>query len=478
MNSLLTPDANSWPGDIPSRPLKLAVVREEFVALTKDPLIAMVLNQLFYWTLRVKDFDLLLEEEKTSNPECNVPFRHGWIYKTAKELINETMLCVSKTTMYRYLNFLIQGGWLDERTNQSYKWDKTTQYRVNLRKLQEDLFNLGYTLPGFSLPPKENTKDLLKPAETSNAQNEPSRVQTEPSKAQIDASKVKNCTFLYLNRDYPEIKSKDHTQGAYEFSSHEFNSFEGDSNSIPHQMIEIWKNHIGQEVIHLSSERSRQLTCLLQLYFQNDPFEWESFCKRIQESPFLMGQGANKWHINFDWILIKGNLLKVLEGNYDKPEWVEQRKETEFRKTQEDEKKAILDTIEDPIWRGWCTQLKEQLSLSEFKAISNAAFSEFDGRLVWVESEDKATLNKIEDLWLKLSPAVERTFPKVRAIRTKLKEGINPKTSPLACLDITLDNINIPFQISSVKGEKTPSFPIDNDGKPSLLFNNRKEIAC
>ncbi|MGC8483798.1 MAG: hypothetical protein ACP5OE_09170, partial [Thermodesulfobium sp.] len=50
------------------RALKVSIVREEFVELTGDPLVAIVLNQLFYWTQRVKDFDLLLEEERTFNP--------------------------------------------------------------------------------------------------------------------------------------------------------------------------------------------------------------------------------------------------------------------------------------------------------------------------------------------------------------------------------------------------------------------------
>ena len=96
---------------------KAVVLREEFVALTQDPLVAIVLNQLLYWTQRVKDFDLFLKEEQFFNPECNASPRHGWLYKTAKDLVEETMICVDRTTMRRYLKELIARGWVEQRVN-------------------------------------------------------------------------------------------------------------------------------------------------------------------------------------------------------------------------------------------------------------------------------------------------------------------------------------------------------------------------
>ncbi len=126
---------------------QVAVIRKEFVALTGDPFSAVILNQLMYWTQRVRDFDLLLKEERTFRPDCNVPPRHGWIYKTAHDLIEETMLGISHPTMRKCLKVLIDRGWIDERAHPIDKWNKTTQYRVNLRKLQEDLMAIGRNLP-------------------------------------------------------------------------------------------------------------------------------------------------------------------------------------------------------------------------------------------------------------------------------------------------------------------------------------------
>lgn len=415
-----SPREDVWEEDRPSRPLKVAVIREEFVALTGDPFIAVILNQLLYWTQRVKDFDLLLEEERTFNQECNVLPRHGWIYKSAEDLIEETMLRVSRVTMRRYLSHLVEEGWVDEKTNPRNKWDKTTQYRVNLRKLQEALFALGYDLAGFpsrELSFKKNRIDPLKTAETPMLQNEPSMVQNEASKHHFEPSNVQKCSFIYLNRDYSENINRDHTQCAREISEY---------------MIEFWKKHVGQEVLHLTLDRKRQLKALLGRCFKNDLQEWEKFCERIKASPFLMGQGLNKWHVTFDWILLENNALKVLEGNFDSPESL-QKKQTEMSQASRAQtKKEILKSIKDPIWREWCGQLSESNPISPFELeeLSGAKFMEFDGRLVWLRCPDQKTLNRIESVCLKLLTIVQRQFPKARNIRTQLEEENNEVCPP------------------------------------------------
>nr|MBP9692756.1 hypothetical protein [Alphaproteobacteria bacterium] len=129
---------------------QVSVIRREFFALTGDPFSAVVLNQLLYWTLRVKDFELYLKEERTRDKGLG-PFQCGWIYKTASELSEETMLGISKTTMRKCLKLLIDQGWIEERENTLEKWKKTTQYRVNIRKLQSDLAAIRRQLPGIYL---------------------------------------------------------------------------------------------------------------------------------------------------------------------------------------------------------------------------------------------------------------------------------------------------------------------------------------
>ncbi|MBY0500428.1 MAG: hypothetical protein K2P93_00295 [Alphaproteobacteria bacterium] len=135
---------------------EVSLIRKEFVELTGDHFSAVILNQLLYWTLRIKDFDLFLEEERVlashiikneRSSEQERDFSHGWIYKTAHDLIEETMLGVSHPTMRKYLKLLVDQGWINERPHPLDKWKKTIQYRINVRRLQEDLIAIGRHLP-------------------------------------------------------------------------------------------------------------------------------------------------------------------------------------------------------------------------------------------------------------------------------------------------------------------------------------------
>ncbi|MDQ4711744.1 hypothetical protein ACFVL4_23675 [Bacillus subtilis] len=201
------------------RKLKRAVVKEELVALTGKPNYAMVLNQFIYWSERVKDADTFLKEEMTrvrkfsdgsveSTEDIKENLQNGWIYKKAEDLIDETMLECSTTTMERICKLLVENGWLKRRRNPKFKWDKTWQYRVDLQLIQKDLQKLGYSLEGYSLfiaeevsaPSKlqnegSTDKDETAPnlqIEDSELQNEASNLRNEVSNPQNEVSKLQN----------------------------------------------------------------------------------------------------------------------------------------------------------------------------------------------------------------------------------------------------------------------------------------------
>lgn len=134
--------------------LKRVVIKEELVELTKDYRKAILLNQFLYWSQRIRDFDTFIKEEnkRMNNSDTDdkpITLQRGWIYKSAEELIDETMLGVSKQTIGRLLNDLCENKWLERRRNPKYKWDKTYQYRVNLIKICHDLYNIGYILQDY-----------------------------------------------------------------------------------------------------------------------------------------------------------------------------------------------------------------------------------------------------------------------------------------------------------------------------------------
>ena len=137
--------------------LKRVVIKEELVELTGDYRPAIILNQFIYWTERMKDTDKYIQEETEralkEDIEINIESSKGWIYKTSEELNEEIMLNMSNATIRKYIKQLIEKGYIQERRNPKYKWDKTMQYRVDIYKIQLDLAKLGYALEGYKLLP-------------------------------------------------------------------------------------------------------------------------------------------------------------------------------------------------------------------------------------------------------------------------------------------------------------------------------------
>lgn len=460
---------------------KVVVIREEFIALTGDPLIAAVLNQLVYWSQRVTTLDLFLKEEKASPPQSRSSLQHGWFYKTSSELIEETMLCVTPVTLRRYLNFLEERGWIETRTNPQNKWDRTTQYRVNLRKLCIDLQAQGYTLPGFlkdELFPKfQNApfegKEMRgvraeRPKVSREEKNDLSKLQNKPFEgkensdsnrkkqgfegSENDPSNAKKLTSrmennLTCNTEITtENTNREHTQ----------RTRVRENLTISEEMVVLWERHVGQKILHLTVTRKDQLESLFSFHFQNDMRLWERFCLQVKGTPFLMGGGANGWRVTLDWILRDGSVLKVLEGNYGDLGKAEH--DGESNPARQAEKAAIIASIKDPVWRDWCSQLAEgvclneqqmlqpPLSLTELQEIANAYFIECEGKkLVWVGSDDPKVLKKIEDLRLKINWVFAKQYPKARTFRTRLE--------PINSLKQDADQLGSDYLTTSTKGE-------------------------
>lgn len=139
------------------KPLKRVIIKEELVELTGDYRPAIILNQFIYWSERMYDTDKYIREEKERairhQMEVSIDESTGWIYKTAEELNDELMVGMSLPTIRKYIKQLVASGYLMERRNPKYKWDKTLQYRVDLYKIQKDLGALGYALEGYKLLP-------------------------------------------------------------------------------------------------------------------------------------------------------------------------------------------------------------------------------------------------------------------------------------------------------------------------------------
>ncbi len=175
------------------RELRRIVLKEEFVALTGNYIKAIILAQLEYWQKRAKEFDKFIEEEKERTARENIEIKikptHGWIYKSAQDLSSETMLGLSKSRIRSHLKDLISMGYVLERPNPYYKWDRTMQYRLDLLKIKKDLSALGFELQEwkFDVSDRNYTSSKIEHRELKNR-----------------TSKFQNRTAIpeIINRDY------------------------------------------------------------------------------------------------------------------------------------------------------------------------------------------------------------------------------------------------------------------------------------
>ena len=200
------------------KPLKRVVIKEELVELTGDFRPALILNQFIYWIERMYDTDKYILEEKERalkhEIEVSIDESKGWVYKTAEELNDELMIGVSVPTIRKYIKQLVEKGYLIQRRNPKYKWDKTMQYRVDLYKVQLDLGKMGYVLEGFKLLPNIKIVEEIELTENENVESNENK--EAPTFAEVEAEDFKNLIddniILQEDKEYSsnekEIKEK------------------------------------------------------------------------------------------------------------------------------------------------------------------------------------------------------------------------------------------------------------------------------
>lgn len=171
--------------------LRRVVIKEELVALTGDFLNAIILQQLLFWSERVKDFDIFILEERKRSEKSGTPINmqptRGWIYKKADELSEETMLGLAPGNIRNRIKKLEAQGYIMSRLNPEHKWDKTYQYRVDLLKIQRDLLKKGYFLEGYKI----NLDDIFDKADLMKAEIVPSNDGTSVSEIRINETDIR-----------------------------------------------------------------------------------------------------------------------------------------------------------------------------------------------------------------------------------------------------------------------------------------------
>lgn len=153
-----------------ARPLLRVIIKEEFVQLLNSYQLAIVLNQILYWQERVWDFDKYqkqiyerwadIPDDAGGYESYSKYLTNGWIYKKAEELSEECLTGWSHVTTRKYLSDLVELGYLEQRSNPNIKWDRTLQYRVNIKRLYVDLQKMGFSLEGWKIIDNSNVRNL------------------------------------------------------------------------------------------------------------------------------------------------------------------------------------------------------------------------------------------------------------------------------------------------------------------------------
>jgi hypothetical protein len=130
--------------------LKRVVIMEEYVSITKNDSMALLLNQLIYWSKRTTDYNKFIQEEYNRVLTGKDTYKYGWIYKSYSELKHELMSSNSTKTIGRYLLKLIEMGYIMRKRNDKYKYDKKYLYRVNLINIINALHENGYEIPDYN----------------------------------------------------------------------------------------------------------------------------------------------------------------------------------------------------------------------------------------------------------------------------------------------------------------------------------------
>lgn len=218
--------------------LKRVVIKEELVELTGDYRPAIILNQMLYWTERMFDTDNYIREEKTralnNDAEINITESKGWIYKTAEDLNEELMVGMSTPTIRKYIKQLVEKGYLIQRKNPKYKWDKTLQYRVDLYKIQLDLGKLGYALEGYRLLPNIQIVEEVEEVEES----ENIEIDENKKDLPVGADKPNENQNINDNNSIPQNKEKDSSESE---KNHFGNNCQNNTNNLDEENIDYEK---------------------------------------------------------------------------------------------------------------------------------------------------------------------------------------------------------------------------------------------
>jgi hypothetical protein len=292
---------------IPPRKTMVSVIREEYVAITEKFELALILNQLIYWTERVNDFDQFIKEENERKNfhglgEEPQDLNHGWIYKTASQLSKELMTGWSDATTGRHLKKLIDLGFVEVRQNPKYMWNQTRQYRVNLIQVSIALQKKGYALSGYTTSQNANEEDAIFILKNQNSklQNQTFKNKTVPYTETIPEIKIQRATTTEPpTKVTPTMKIETQEKKEQPLLLHHQDDVEKLKNLIPnHNLIEELTPQFNNIISKALQTHSVDSVALAIQYTKDKskgaPFEFKSYLGKTLLNNFHEGYVSKK----------------------------------------------------------------------------------------------------------------------------------------------------------------------------------------
>lgn len=338
--------------------IKKAVIREDLLSITKDYRKAILLNQFIYWSERVSDADKFIEKENEiakNNGEVERELFYGWIYKTAEELADEVMLGLSASQIRRYINDLVDLGYLSKRNNPKYKWDRTLQYKVNLVNIAKDLKKKGFPLSDYkiNIPDDENTI-----THGCVINGEPEENQSQSDERAIPENTSKNTDRDYISETTKEDKTLSNDNGEAKTHSFKKQGLKKEANELFERIWKLYPKKIGKGQVS-----DTQKLKLLKIGYEELERAVRRCCQYNRDRDMRYWQNGstffNSGYVdfldeNYDRNDNNNNLIMKPE-NYDKQNKKDKNQsEQDFKiKLEEAKKKAIHELeLEEGYWEG------------------------------------------------------------------------------------------------------------------------------
>ena len=310
------------------RKLKKAVIKENLKILTGSWLKALILNQFIYWSERSDDVDdFLVEEQKRAlhdGKDFPVVPLHGWIYKKTEELIDELMVDSSRKLVRNLIQEMVEKGWLDQRNNPTYKWDRTLQYRPNIVKIQSDLSALGHVLDGY---PIQCVLSHIRMCQTEHSKGtfDPYKGGVRPIQRGDSTQAIPETTTKITTETTTETTNREGDVVASPPSLEVFEPEEKEKvlgkprhKTVVH-MAETWNATVaisGAVKVRLDMMIPKTEKMALAAYTKLEEDGWQELLGIVAGSSFLNGNNERGFRISFAWMLKPTNLEKIMEGFY------------------------------------------------------------------------------------------------------------------------------------------------------------------